>query len=116
MRKKKIKLLTAYCYKNNQLDEKKVFDIAKHLKRRDLKKFVKELKYAEAKKNVMVTLPLQNYNKELFARKFPDKNILFKYDPGLILGVKIEYNNNVYDFSLKNILEKESSFIKNYYD
>ncbi len=116
MIRNKIKLLAKRCYDNRTLDEKKVFDIAKHLKRGDLKKFIKELKILEAKENVTVTMPIQNGNKEYFKKYFPTKNIIFQYDPSLLVGVKIEYNNDVYDFNLKSGLEKELSYIKSSYD
>jgi len=116
MTSKKLKLLSTICYGGNVLNEKKVFHIAKYLKRKDLKKFIKELKILQAKNNVIITLPSETYSKEFFKAQFPNKNIVFKYDPGIFVGVRIEYNDNVYDFNLKSILEKESSFIKNYYD
>jgi hypothetical protein len=116
MTSKKLKILSTICYDGSVLNEKRVFHIADYLKREDLKKFIKELKVLQAKKNVIITLPSENYNKEFFETEFPNKNIVFKYDPGILVGVRIEYNDNVYDFNLKSILEKESSFIRNYYD
>jgi len=116
MIRKKIKLLAKSCYDNRILSAKRVFDIAKHLKRGYLKKFIKELKIMEAKKNVIVTMPFQNGNEEYFKKLFPTKNIIFQYDSSLLVGVKIEYNNDVYDFNLKSGLEKELSYIRNFYD
>lgn len=116
MSTKKIKLLAASCYDNNRLIEKKVFNVSKYLKRRDLKRLVRELKAHEAEKSIVVTLSSEIYNKEPFISYFSNKTLIFKYDPALLVGVKIEYNDNVYNFSLKNILEKESSLIKQNYD
>lgn len=116
MGSKKIKLLVASCYDNNRLIEKKVFNVCQYLKRRDLKRLVRELKLYEAEKSIVITLASGIYNKDIFKSYFPDKTLIFKYDTALLVGVKIEYNDNVYNFSLKNILEKEEAFIKHYYD
>lgn len=116
MTTKKIKLLLISCYDNNKLNREKVLNIAKNLKRIDLKRLVRELKACEAEKSIVVTLSSEIYNKEPFRSYFPNKSLIFKYDPTLLVGIRIEYNDNVYDFSLKNILEKEEAFIKYYYD
>lgn len=116
MSRKKIKILVASCYDNNKLNREKVLNIAKNLKRIDLKRLIRELKAYEAKNSVVVTVASEIYNKEIFKIYFSNKALIFKYDPALLLGVRIEYNDNVYNFNLKSILEKEEVFIRDYYD
>ena len=113
MNKKKIKELVLASYK---IDEEKIKKIAPLLNRSDLKKYIGGLKTMESKKNVIVTTPFTNVKQEMLENLFPNKRIVYKKDPSLIVGLKIQDDDIVYDFNLKNTLNNLISYIKQDYE
>ncbi len=109
MRKNLIKKLTERSYSRNHLDSGKVAKISRSLKREDLKVYIKNLKTAEAKKTVIITLPTDKGLRELkkyFAKLYPSKRLIFKLDESLLMGIKVVDYDNIYELSLKSFLEK----------
>ncbi len=108
MKKKIIKKLAQESFKKNELDEKIVIKVAKALKREDLKVYIKDLKNMEAKKTVTVTIPTSHGvgdMKKYFDKIYPGKRIVFKVDESLLTGIKVVDYDNVYELSLKGLLE-----------
>lgn len=94
-------------FTNNQLDQKKVTDIAENLDRKTLKAYIRALKLAEKKRNVYIDLPHGDvYNKSDFAQLFGDKNIIIKENPDLLLGMRITDNDMIHNYSLQNTLHQ----------
>lgn len=116
MNSKKIDKLVIYSYKNDFLDQKKVNKISTLLSSADLKKYINGLKFFEKKKNLKVFAPLNNQDLSKFEKLFPNKKILFTKDPALMLGIKVVDNDLVYEFTLKNSLDKIISHIEENYD
>lgn len=119
MNKKQIQLLVAESYTKGDLDEKKVTKIASILKRKDLKSYVRELKLAEKKKQVIIALPsakVYNTTKKIFFDLFPGKTISVAEDKLLMLGARVTADDMVYDFSLQKKLEDFLFDIENNYD
>lgn len=117
MIKKKLKTIVAESYKDDILDFNKAHAIADSLRSRsDLKQYINELKNYENKKNVTVTIPFNVDKSEVFEKLFPNKKIVYKIDPSVMLGVKIVNNDNVYEFNLKNMLQNIISYITKSYD
>lgn len=116
MVKKKIDKLVAESYKGNTLDQKKVNKIASLITKSDLKKYINRLKLAEKKKNLIVSSPTNNQDLKRFQKLFPHKRIVFKKDPSLMLGVQIVDNDIVYEFTLKNSLDRILNYIEQNYD
>ena len=108
MKKNIIKKLAQESFKKNELDEKIVIKVAKALKREDLKVYIKDLKNMEAKKTVTVTIPTSHGvgdMKKYFDKIYPGKRIVFKIDESLLTGIKVVDYDNVYELSLKGLLE-----------
>ena len=108
MKKNIIKKLAEESFTKNELDEKTVMKVAKVLKREDLKVYIKDLKNMEAKKTVTVTIPSSKGAgdmKKYFDRIYPGKRIVFKVDESLLTGIKVVDYDNVYELSLKGLLE-----------
>lgn len=108
MKKNIIKKLAEESFTKNGLNENNVIKIARKLKREDLKVYIKDLKNIEAKKTVTVTLPsLKNSNdlKNYFSKIYPEKRIILKEDDSLLTGIKVVDYDNVFELSLKEILE-----------
>lgn len=116
MNSKKIDKLVEISYRNNSLDQKKVNRISALLSSADLKKYINGLKLTESKKNLIVSGPTINQDLKKFEILFPHKRIIFKKDPTLILGLKIVDNDIVYEFTLKNSLDKILNYIEQNYD
>lgn len=116
MNSKQIGKLVLASYSNNFLDQKKANKIASLISRSDLKKYINGLKLVEKKKNLIVSSPIDNQDLKKFEKLFPNKKILFKKDPSLMLGVEIVDNDIVYEFTLKNYLDKIISHIEQNYD
>lgn len=112
MSKKQIKQLAIQSYTKNNLDSKKIKLIASRLSRSDLRTYVKFLKTYENQKKVTVFMPMSVVkNGKEFSKIFPNKKIIFETDPSLLVGLKVVDNDNVYELSLKNILEDLKSHI-----
>ena len=113
---KKIKNLELASYKNGNLDSLLVSKFIKQLSRKDLKIYIKILKSIESKKNVVLTVADTNISGEFLKKTknlFPGKEIIVKEDKSLIAGLKIVDFDMVYEFNLKNKIEKISEFINN---
>lgn len=116
MNKKKFVQLALASYNGKFLDEKKVNRISSYLSRQDLKKYINALKNLENNKKLIVSVPTESFDAKTFERLFPDKRIILKTDPSLLLGVKITHNDTEYEFSLKNSLDKIVAYIEKDYD
>ena len=117
MTKREIKRLAEQSYKT--LDEEKVKKISSLLSRKDLKEYIRQLKFLEQQQEVIIALPnLKSYNKndKIFEMVFKNKRIIFQEDPTLILGTRITDNDMVYDFSLKTRLEEAERQIEQNYE
>ena len=116
MNSKTIAKLVLGSYKDNNLDQKKVNKIASVISKSDLKKYINGLKLKELKKNLIISSPMNNHDLKKFEKLFPNKKIVFKNDPSLLLGVQMTDNDIVYEFTLKNYLEKIQNYIEQNYD
>lgn len=116
MNKKKINNLVLASYKGNFLIQKNVNRIATILSKSDLKKYINGLRLTESKKSLIVSTPTNYQDLKKFEKLFPHKKIIFKKDPTLMLGMEIIDNDIVYEFTLKNSLEKILNYIEQNYD
>ena len=116
MNSKKIDKLVLVSYENNSLNQKKVNKISTFLSNSDLKKYINGLKLTEKKKSLIVSSPINDSDLRKFEKLFPNKKILFKKDFSLMLGVEIVDNDIVYEFALKNSLDKILNYIEQNYD
>lgn len=116
MNSKKIDKLVLASYSKNVLDKKTVNKISTLLSKSDLKKYINGLKLTEKRRNLIVSSPITFFALKKFEKLFPNKKILYKRDPSLMLGVEIVDNDIVYEFTLKNSLDKIISHIEQNYD
>lgn len=118
MHRQIVKELISESYTHNELDQQKVMRISSILNRSDLKQYIRALKEQEKKSTVILTIPEGMEDIELRSLKsvFPNKKYAIEQDPHLILGVKVTDNDNVYEFTLRNTLEKMVEYIDQKYD
>lgn len=108
MKKKLIKKLANVSFKKDRLDERKVQEITRVLKREDLKSYIKNLKIIDEKRTVCITVPSEEGLGEMrkyFIKLYPNKKIVFNFDSSLLTGVRVVDYDNVYELSLKGFLE-----------
>lgn len=108
--------LIALSYKDKYFDKKIVNKIVSVLSRADLKKYINGLKLAEKKRSLIVSSPVIDSDLNKFRKLFPHKKIVFKKDPSLILGTQVIDNDIVYEFTLKNSIDKILNHIEQTYD
>lgn len=113
---KKINKLVAISYNGNKLDVKKINKIISFINKSDLKKYINCLKLTEKKRSIVVSSPIDNQDVRKFEKLFPHKKIIFKKNPSLMLGVQIVDDDLVYNFTLKNSLDKIINYIEQNYD
>jgi len=116
MDKKKVDKLVAISYKDNYLNKKIVNKITSVISRADLKKYINGLRLSEKKRSLIVSSPIIDFDLNKFRKLFPHKKIVFKKDPSLILGTQIVDNDIVYEFALKNFIDKILNHIEQNYD
>lgn len=114
MTKKIIRKLAKLSFSKNALDEKKVLRITKAFKRKDLKNYIKDLKRIEKQNTVFIYSSdlesIKNWKNQI-QKMFPDKKIKLVLDESLIAGVRIESNDDIYEFNLKNDINNIANFI-----
>ncbi|MFH1833102.1 MAG: hypothetical protein ABH816_02945 [Candidatus Levyibacteriota bacterium] len=113
MTKKHIKKLILESYTKNNLDQKKVERIAERLTRKELKHYIKALKNLELQRSVIVSSPrpLKGENIKNLKNMFGSKKIIYNLDPNLILGMRIQDNDILYEMDLKNTLDDLAKYI-----
>ena len=116
MNKKKIDKLVLASYSNNVLNKRSVNKIVTLLSKLDLKKYINGLKLTEKKRSLIVLSPINNLDLKKFEKLFPNKKIVFKQDPSLLLGMRITDNDIVYEFTLRNSFDKIQNYIEQNYD
>lgn len=118
MKYKDIKKLAIQSFTKNDLDQKRVTLIAKHLKRSDMKKYIKALKLIEKKNTIYLVLPNEkikdgiNYITELLKKRYSTRKIEFLYDESLIAGIKIINDDLIYEHSMGNTINNLITYLK----
>ena len=118
MNKKILKELISESYTKNEVDLIKVMRIADILSRSELKQYIQALKDTENNMSVTLTIPdgMEDLELEQFKDIFPNKKLSIEKDPTLILGVRVTDNDMVYEFNLRNTLEKMVKYVEEKYD
>ncbi len=112
------KQLVDASYTNGRFDQQKIFAIAKHLTRGQLKSYIKALKRSQASSLVYLFVPFGKIDKYMpaLSKLFPKKQIVVQEDTSLLLGIRIKDNDNVYEANLKHTLDVVKSYLEQTYD
>lgn len=109
MKKKEIKAVALKSFVRNNLNPKKVKLFASKMTRKQLRDYVKYLKFYDAKNKITIVVPRLDMVKKtdlrIFTKFYADKKVIFKEDPSLLLGIRIINNDLVYDLNLKDSFE-----------
>ncbi|MBI4084867.1 MAG: hypothetical protein HY431_03090 [Candidatus Levybacteria bacterium] len=114
MTKKFLQQLVLASYTNDQLDQITVNKIASFLHRGELKDYIRALKTNERKRSVVITsvLPLNREEEEKMKQVYPDKKIIILSDPSLLLGLRIQDNDTIYQLNLRDSLERIREYVE----
>lgn len=116
MDKRLIKKLVEAGYVDHKLDADRVNKIAEHLTRLELKEYIKALKERRKRLTVYIDssfeLPEQ-FKKEL-EDLFVNKEVIFRKDSNLMLGIRITENDIVYNLNLQNSLQQIKGYFEKY--
>lgn len=109
MKKKELKLLALKSFIRGNLNPKRTKQISKNMTRRQLREYIRYLRHYEAKNKVTIEVAdLKKVDKSTLSKitkVYPGKKIELLEDPNLILGLRVTYNDLIYDYNLKNNLE-----------
>lgn len=108
--KKNIKRLILLSRTKGKLDIDKIKKIITFLTRTELKEYLMLLREERRREKVIIEMPInqrliEKNLKSFFKRKFKDKELEFIENKALLGGIRIVDNDNVLDYSFKNILE-----------
>ena len=109
-----INKLIKYSASGNELNEKKVMDIAERLNRKQLKAYIDGLKRWRQKNTIIVesAAKVSEKMKSEFESVFAGKKMVFSVRPDLIVGTRIVNNDMIYEMNLKNTLQDMQQHIK----
>lgn len=117
MNRTTLKKLVLESYQDGELDAQKVNKIADLLTKSELKLYIKALKNWEREHSIVVDTPVEEMvYQEQIQTLFPDKKVVMRVDPTLLLGMRLQHNDDIYEVSLKNTLDKITEHIEEQYD
>lgn len=117
MNRQTLKQLVIGSYSNGDLDAKKVNKIADLLTKNELRLYIKALKNWEKQNMITIEIPQDGgFSLDELQDVFPDKKLVVNVDPSLLLGMRLTDNDDLYEMSLRNSLEKITEHIKEQYD
>ncbi|MBI5044757.1 MAG: hypothetical protein HZC02_02425 [Candidatus Levybacteria bacterium] len=117
MNRQTLKQLVLASYTDSELDARKINKISDLLSKKELKLYIRALKNSEKQNTILLEVPSRNLIDEGSLQDlFPDKRISVSVDPELLVGMRFQDNDDIFEFSLKNTLDKITEHIKEQYD
>ncbi len=117
MNRQTLKQLILASYTDGELDAKKVNKVSDLLTKKELKLYIRALKNSEKQNTILVEVPSHDAIDESDLQElFPDKRISLTVDPELLVGMRFQDNDDIFEYSLKNTLDKITEHIKEQYD
>jgi len=117
MNRQTLKQLVIESYSDGTLDAQKVNKIADLLTKKELQLYITALKNWEKANKLIIEVPSDGgLDLQALRDAFPDKKIVINTDPSLLLGMRIQNNDDIYEMSLKNSLDKITEHITEQYD
>lgn len=104
-------------YSDGELDARKINKFADHLTKKELRLYIKALKNWEKENSIVVEVAnKEGLDLDGVQELFPDKKVVVTVDPALLLGMRLYSNDDIFEMSLKNTLEKVTEHIEEQYD
>jgi len=117
MKRQTLKQMVIGSYSDGELDARKINKIADLLTKNELRLYIKALKNWEKENKITIEVA----NKEGLDLKeleelFPNKKMVITVNQALLLGMRLQSNDDIFEMSLKNTLEKVTEHIEEQYD
>ncbi len=117
MNRQTLKQLVIESNSYGELDAAKVNKIADLLTKKELKLYIKALKNWERQTKIFIDVPNDSgLNVDDLNDLFPNKKMVVSIDPTLLLGMRLQDNDDVFEMSLKHTLDKITEHITEQYD
>ncbi len=117
MNRQTLKQLVIESYSQGNLDAKKVNKISDLLSRDELRLYINALKNWDRQNKIVLQVPNESeFNLKDLQDIFPGKKISLSLNPGLLMGMRLQNNDDVFEVSLKNTLDKITEHIEEQYD
>jgi len=117
MNRQTLNQLILESYSGGDLDAKKINKIADLLSRDELRLYIRSLKNWEKQNKIMLQVPNDTgVNMKDLRDIFPGKKIALSLDPSLLIGMRLQSIDDIFEMSLKNTLDKITQHIEEQYD
>jgi len=117
MNRQTLKQLVLESYSEGDLDAQKVNKIADLLSRDELRLYIRSLKNWEKQNKIILQVPNDTgVRMKDLQDIFPGKKISLSLDPSLLIGMRLQNNDDTFEMSLKNTLDKITEHIEEQYD
>ena len=115
MDKRQIKQLVKASITNNTIDQEKVERIVALLTRSELKLYIHGLKNWIRQHTVVIEVPRgTSAISDTLKKQFEGKEVVMKETPSLLLGIRIQEGDDIYEVSLSNTLKQMENFLTDY--
>ena len=117
MDRRQIKQLVELSITDNALDEKKVDKIVTLITRQEAKQYIQGLKKWVREHTVIIEVPkgVTSVSNDI-REQFKGKEIVIRENDKLMLGIRIQDNDDIYEMSLSNTLRQMENYILESYD
>ncbi|CAN5210663.1 hypothetical protein BH09PAT1_BH09PAT1_7660 [soil metagenome] len=118
MNRQTLKQLVLESYsESGDLEPAKINKIADLLTKKELRLYIKTLKNWERQNKILIEVPNEDkIDLGELKEMFPTKKFVVSVDPSLLLGMRLQDNDDVFEMSLKNTLDKITEHIEEQYD
>jgi len=117
MNRQTLKQMVLESHINGELNVAKINKIVDLLTKKELRLYIKALKNWEKKNKITIEVADKTgFDLSGFEDLFPDKKMVVTVDPSLMLGLRLQNNDDIFEMSLKNTLEKITEHIEEQYD
>ena len=120
MNRKTLKQLVIESYSDGDLDPQRINKIADLLSRDELRLYIRALKNWDRQNKIVLQVPKDLNDNGLTLKAvqevFPDKKISVSLDSSLLLGMRLQSNDDIFEISLRNTLDKITQHIEEQYD
>jgi F0F1-type ATP synthase delta subunit len=117
MKRQTLKQMVIESYSDGELDAKKINKIADLLTKKELRLYIKALKNWERENKIIIEVAnKEGLDLDGFQEMFLDKKLVVTVDPSLLLGMRLYNNDDIFEMSLKNTLQKVTEHIEEQYD
>jgi predicted PilT family ATPase len=117
MNRQTLKQMVIGSYSEGELDARKVNKIADLLTKNELRLYIRSLKNWEKENKITIEVAnKEGLDLDGLEELFPNKKLVIAIDQALLLGMRLQSNDDIFEMSLKNTLEKITEHIEEQYD